>query len=143
MSIPTPLVRIVFETSSAAGPNSSPNWLSRGDSNARPPASDAGALVRKIAAYKPTIIAATPTFLGFILDRAQPGDLDSLRIVIVGAEKCPEHVFEKARAIAPRAEVLEAPPSFDNPMLSEIYNGDDFKAGVRAFLAKERPAFGR
>jgi hypothetical protein len=39
-------VRIVFETSSAAGPISSPCiWLSRGDSNARPLASDASALV--------------------------------------------------------------------------------------------------
>jgi len=72
-----------------------------------PDPTDAGALVRKIAAYRPTLIAGTPTFLGFILDRAKPGDLDSLRMVIVGAEKCPPHVFEKAKRLAPRAEVLE------------------------------------
>jgi long-chain-fatty-acid--[acyl-carrier-protein] ligase len=72
-----------------------------------PDPTDAGAIVRKIAGYKPTLIATTPTFLGFILDRAKPGDLDSLRIVIVGAEKCPPHVFEKATKLAPHAEVLE------------------------------------
>ena len=47
----------------------------------------------------------------------------------------------KAQLFA-RAEVLEAPPSFDAPMLGEIYAGDDFREGVRAFLAKEKPAFG-
>jgi long-chain-fatty-acid--[acyl-carrier-protein] ligase len=72
-----------------------------------PDPTDAGALVRKIATYKPTLIAGTPTFLNFILDRARPGELDSLRIVVVGAEKCPPHVFEKAKRLAPNAEVLE------------------------------------
>lgn len=72
-----------------------------------PDPTDAGALVRKIAGYRPTLIAATPTFLGFILDRAKPGDLASLRTIIVGAEKCPDHVFAKARQLAPDAEVLE------------------------------------
>ena len=72
-----------------------------------PDPTDAGALVRKIATYKPTLIAATPTFLQFILDRAKPGELDSLRIIIVGAEKCPEHLFDKAKQLASAAEVLE------------------------------------
>lgn len=48
----------------------------------------------------------------------------------------------KAQLFA-RAEVLEAPPSFDAAMLGEIYGGPDFAEGVRAFLAKEKPAFGR
>lgn len=47
----------------------------------------------------------------------------------------------KAQLFA-RSEVLEAPPSFDAPMLGEIYNGPDFAEGVRAFLAKEKPVFG-
>ncbi|HEV3439396.1 MAG TPA: AMP-binding protein [Gemmata sp.] len=72
-----------------------------------PDPTDAGALVRKIASYKPTLIACTPTFVGFILDRAKPGELDSLRIIIVGAEKCPQGVFDKAKVMAPNAEVLE------------------------------------
>ena len=46
----------------------------------------------------------------------------------------------KAQLFA-RSEVLEAPPSFDAEMLGEIYSGPDFTEGVRAFLAKEKPAF--
>jgi long-chain-fatty-acid--[acyl-carrier-protein] ligase len=57
--------------------------------------------------YKPTLMAGTPTFVGFILDRAKPGELDSLKMIIVGAEKCPPAVFEKAKVMAPNAEVLE------------------------------------
>jgi long-chain-fatty-acid--[acyl-carrier-protein] ligase len=72
-----------------------------------PDPTDAGALVRKIATYKPTLVAGTPTFVGYIFDRAKPGELDSLKIIIVGAEKCPPAVFEKAKDIAPNAEVLE------------------------------------
>lgn len=72
-----------------------------------PDPTDAAALVRKIAGYKPTITCATPTFLGFVLDRAKPGDLDSLQIIVVGAEKCPDAVFEKAKRLAPNAEILE------------------------------------
>jgi long-chain-fatty-acid--[acyl-carrier-protein] ligase len=72
-----------------------------------PDPTDAGALVRKIAMYKPTLVAGTPTFVGYIFNRAKPGELDSLKIVIVGAEKCPPALFEKAKAVAPNAEVLE------------------------------------
>jgi long-chain-fatty-acid--[acyl-carrier-protein] ligase len=72
-----------------------------------PDPTDAGGLVRKIAAYKPTLIAGTPTFIGYILDRAKPGDLDSLRLIMLGAEKCPDAVVEKARTLAPRATFLE------------------------------------
>ena len=72
-----------------------------------PDPTDAGALVRKIVSYKPTLIAGTPTFIGFILDRAKSSDLDSIRLIVIGAEKCPPHVFEKAKRLAPRAEVVE------------------------------------
>ncbi|HEY2786236.1 MAG TPA: AMP-binding protein [Fimbriiglobus sp.] len=72
-----------------------------------PDPTDAAALVRKIAGYKPTITCATPTFLGFILDRSNPGDLDSLQIIVSGAEKCPDAVFDKASRLAPHAEILE------------------------------------
>jgi enoyl-CoA hydratase/carnithine racemase len=41
-----------------------------------------------------------------------------------------------------RARQLEAEPDFDAALLGEVYGGPDFAEGVRAFLAKERPAFG-
>lgn len=41
-----------------------------------------------------------------------------------------------------RAQLLEAEPEGDAVLLAEVYNGPDFAEGVRAFLAKEKPAFG-
>jgi long-chain-fatty-acid--[acyl-carrier-protein] ligase len=72
-----------------------------------PDPTDASSLARKAAAYKPTILIGTPTFAGFILNRCKPGDLDSLRLIVVGAEKCPDELFERAKKLAPNATVLE------------------------------------
>jgi long-chain-fatty-acid--[acyl-carrier-protein] ligase len=72
-----------------------------------PDPTDAGGLVRKIAGYRPTMLCGTPTFVNYILDRARPGDLDSLRLIIVGAEKCPPTVFDRCKHLAPEAHVLE------------------------------------
>lgn len=72
-----------------------------------PDPTDAAALARKIGTYKPTILVGTPTFVSYILERAEPGELRSLRMVIVGAEKCPQAVFERFKQVAPDAVVLE------------------------------------
>ncbi len=42
-----------------------------------------------------------------------------------------------------RALLTEAPAEDEDAVLTEVYDGTDFKEGVRAFLAKEKPAFGR
>ncbi|HEV3262149.1 MAG TPA: AMP-binding protein [Gemmataceae bacterium] len=67
----------------------------------------ASTLARKIDAYKPTILAGTPTFVGAILGRAKPEQLQSLRLIYVGAEKCPEALMAKCREVAPGARLLE------------------------------------
>jgi long-chain-fatty-acid--[acyl-carrier-protein] ligase len=72
-----------------------------------PDPTDAGGLVRKIAGYRPTVLVGTPTFLGHILDRAKPGDLDSLRFILIGAEACPESLFQRCAERAPHAALLE------------------------------------
>ncbi|WP_228942667.1 enoyl-CoA hydratase-related protein [Nocardioides sp. Leaf374] len=41
-----------------------------------------------------------------------------------------------------RARRLEASPAGDHELLREVYTGPDFAEGVRAFLGKEKPAFG-
>jgi long-chain-fatty-acid--[acyl-carrier-protein] ligase len=53
------------------------------------------------------MVAGTPSFLGFIAERAKPHDLESLRLVVVGAEKCPPSLFDAFARLAPRAQVLE------------------------------------
>jgi long-chain-fatty-acid--[acyl-carrier-protein] ligase len=72
-----------------------------------PDPTDAAALARKVGLYKPTILVGTPTFVSYILDRAESGELTSLRMIIVGAEKCPESVFARCKEASPKAVVLE------------------------------------
>lgn len=43
--------------------------------------------------------------------------------------------------LAARVLEQEAAPAFDEELLREVYTGEDFHEGVRAFLAKEKPAF--
>lgn len=68
---------------------------------------DAAGLVRKIAAYKPTLLLTTPTFFSYILNAARPEDLASLRVVVTGAEKCPEALFTRAKQLTPHAILTE------------------------------------
>jgi len=72
-----------------------------------PDPTDAAGLARKVAAYKPTILVGTPTLVGRLFESAQPGELASLRLIIVGAERCPEELFESCRRLAPGATLLE------------------------------------
>jgi long-chain-fatty-acid--[acyl-carrier-protein] ligase len=72
-----------------------------------PDPTDAAALVQKIANYRTTATATTPTFLNFLFDKARGDELSSLRVLVVGAEKCPDSVFERAAKLAPRAAVME------------------------------------
>jgi long-chain-fatty-acid--[acyl-carrier-protein] ligase len=72
-----------------------------------PDPTDAGGLARKITAYKPTLMAGTPTFVSYILQRAEPGDLDSLHLIVVGAEKCPPALFDAVKEKTKGAILVE------------------------------------
>ena len=65
---------------------------------------------RKIAqmaeAWRPTVMAGTPTFISSIMRAAEPGQLDSLRLLLAGAEKTPDALFAKV-ADETNAEILE------------------------------------
>ena len=68
---------------------------------------EAGKLVRKIAAYKPTLLLATPTFLSYLLERGTKDDLASLKSLLVGAEKCSSAVYAKCQEMIPGAVLME------------------------------------
>jgi long-chain-fatty-acid--[acyl-carrier-protein] ligase len=68
---------------------------------------DAAGLARKIGAYRPTMLVGTPTFVSYILERAEPEQLTSLRLIVVGAEKCPPSVRQRCTELAPSATLLE------------------------------------
>ncbi len=66
---------------------------------------------RKIAAgcgkWGVSIIAGTPTFLKGILTSGEKEQFEKLKILIAGAEKAPEELFELARERAPHGEIVE------------------------------------
>lgn len=68
---------------------------------------DSRMLARIIAAYKPTLMFATPTFLQYIVSSSEPGELESLRLVLVGAEKCPPALYQRTMEILPKLDLLE------------------------------------
>jgi len=72
-----------------------------------PDPTDAVNLVHKITAYGVTVLVGTPTFVHYILERSARGNLDGLRLIVVGAEKCPPALVERCRELAPNAKVVE------------------------------------
>ncbi len=72
-----------------------------------PDPTDAVGLARTIAAYRPTMLFTTPTFLSYLLNAAEPGDLQSLELIVTGAEKCPDQLRERCEAMLPQGTVTE------------------------------------
>ncbi len=68
---------------------------------------EAANIARLCAAYRPTMVLGTPTFLSGIVRAAKPGQLDSLRLAVTGAEQCPVAVYEALLRICPGLTVLE------------------------------------
>lgn len=64
-------------------------------------------LARICATYRPSVLVGTPTFLNNIQRAAEDSDLNSLRLVISGAEKCPPPLFETVGRRWPEMEILE------------------------------------
>ncbi|MGB2820973.1 MAG: AMP-binding protein, partial [Phycisphaerae bacterium] len=72
-----------------------------------PDPTEAPVLARLIDAYGTTIMVGTPTFLGAITRAARPEQLASLRLAVIGAEKCPDRVYELLGQVNPKMEILE------------------------------------
>ncbi len=72
-----------------------------------PVPTDAAALAGVIQAYRPTLLAGTPTFLDGIVRAAAGDQLASLRLVVSGAEACPPRVREALADRCGEAVVLE------------------------------------
>ncbi len=70
-----------------------------------PDPTDSATLSQVIDLYGVTLLVGTPTFLDGIL-RA-PGSLETLRLAVTGAEKCPEETYNALGRSCPGAVVLE------------------------------------
>jgi long-chain-fatty-acid--[acyl-carrier-protein] ligase len=63
-------------------------------------------LACQIAASRATVLAAAPTFLDAICRVAQPEQLQSLRLIVLGAEKAPPGLIDRVRQMVPSVEVI-------------------------------------
>jgi long-chain-fatty-acid--[acyl-carrier-protein] ligase len=72
-----------------------------------PNPTEAALIAQKIDAAHATVIFATPTFLAGIVRAAGPRQIDSLRLAVTGAEKCPTQLYDALRARVPGAIILE------------------------------------
>ena len=72
-----------------------------------PNPTEAAMLACLIEAYKVSLLVGTPTFLNGIARVAGKGQLDSLRLAVTGAEKCPQAVYEALKQRYPHLVVLE------------------------------------
>lgn len=64
-------------------------------------------LVREIAEWKPTLFCCAPSFIKAIFRVAKPEHLQSLRIVVSGAEKTPQDLFDDVKDRLPNVRLLE------------------------------------
>ena len=105
---------------------------------------DGPAIGDLVSRYRLTFLVATPTFLQVYLRRCEPGQLGSLRVVLVGAEKLPDRLsaaFEDRFGIRP----LEGYGTTEcSPMIAvsvpDFRGPDVFQAGSRrGFLGHAVP----
>ena len=72
-----------------------------------PSPTEGAMLAGVIEAYRPTILVGAPTFLGGIVRAAGGGQLAGVRLVITGAEACPESLHAALAERCEDARVLE------------------------------------
>jgi long-chain-fatty-acid--[acyl-carrier-protein] ligase len=72
-----------------------------------PDPTDASAIAHKIRNYHGSLICGTPAFLSYILQSARPDDLRTIRLMVSGAEQCPESLYKRAAQMVPTAQLLE------------------------------------
>jgi long-chain-fatty-acid--[acyl-carrier-protein] ligase len=73
-----------------------------------PDPTDGKRLANSFDEWKLTIMCGAPTFIKGMLKAAQPGQLDTMRLCVTGAEKAPPELFEMLRQIEKPHCLLEA-----------------------------------
>ena len=72
-----------------------------------PNPTEGAVIARLVEAYRASVLIGTPTFLGGILRASTREQLAPLRIVVAGAEACPDRVYDAFAERCPQAVVLE------------------------------------
>jgi long-chain-fatty-acid--[acyl-carrier-protein] ligase len=72
-----------------------------------PDPTDGLGVARSIQRWKATLIAGAPSFLNGVLQAATPEMLESLRVIVTGAERAPKSLLEHAERLAPHVQLVE------------------------------------
>ncbi len=95
-----------------------------------PDPTDSASLGEMTNAYGTTLLAATPTFLSGILRATPPAKLSSLRLVVSGAEKCPESVYEAMATSCPGSVIMEGYGATECSPVISVNHEDDPRHGT-------------
>jgi long-chain-fatty-acid--[acyl-carrier-protein] ligase len=72
-----------------------------------PNPTDSHGMARDIEEWKPTLFCCAPSFIRAVFRVAHPQQLQSLRLVVAGAEKTPQELFDYVKEHLPDAQLLE------------------------------------
>lgn len=72
-----------------------------------PDPTDSHGMASDIACWRPTLLICAPGFIRSLFRVALPKQVESLRLVVSGAERAPPEFFQTIKKVVPHAEVLE------------------------------------
>jgi long-chain-fatty-acid--[acyl-carrier-protein] ligase len=103
-----------------------------------PDPTDSHGLARDISQWKPTLFCCAPSFIKAAFRVAKPDQLQSLRLVVSGAEKTPQDLFDYVKEHMPNAHLLEGYGITECSPIVTIDRPDEPHTGVgKAILGVE------
>lgn len=72
-----------------------------------PDPTDSHGMARDVGQWKPTLFCCAPSFIKAMFRVAKPEQLQSLRLVVAGAEKTPQELFDYVKQHLPKGHLLE------------------------------------
>lgn len=72
-----------------------------------PDPTDSYGMAQDIAYWKPTVFCCSPSFIQGLFRVAKPKELDSLGLILSGAEKTPDELFNYVKRFLPKAQLIE------------------------------------
>lgn len=102
-----------------------------------PDPTDSPRIAQEIQAWDIDLLALTPSFYANLLASSEPGQLQSLRVCITGAEKAPKALIEHLYKMNPQAKLLEGYGITEcSPVLSAQRFREENHIGVGRALSK-------